>query len=176
MSDSRPWSDNPNAPKISYSLYFQEKANFAGFLLASILYGKHPTIHVCPLVFTSFARLILGIAIVLFFKCMAALVNPAHRKKEGIKWGFIIYTMVMFSFVTVLTGIQLNIQSISYIDNREFPGDDVLPPGPLGYQSLIYSEALSVVPNVMFLLNGCLAAGLLVSPLSGVASTRAACI
>ena len=41
MSDSqeRPWSDNPNAPKIPYNLYFDEKAYFAGTFVGSILYG-----------------------------------------------------------------------------------------------------------------------------------------
>ena len=59
--------------------------------------------------------------------------------------------------------MNLNIQSISYIDNREFPGNDALPPGPLGYQYLIYSKAITIVPNLMFLLNNWLADGLLVS-------------
>ena len=41
MSDYqlKSWSDNPNAPKIPYSQYFEEKVYFAGVLLASILYG-----------------------------------------------------------------------------------------------------------------------------------------
>ena len=45
MSDSqqKPWSNNPNAPKIPYVLYFQEKANLAGILIASILYGTRKT-------------------------------------------------------------------------------------------------------------------------------------
>ena len=73
----------------------------------------------------------------------------------------------MFSFVTIFTAINLDIQSISYVDNREFPGDDVMfPPGPLGYEFLIYSKAISVVPSVMFHLNTCLADGLLVSCLT----------
>ena len=38
-SQQTPWSNNPNAPKILYDLYFEEKANFAGFLIGSILYG-----------------------------------------------------------------------------------------------------------------------------------------
>lgn len=37
--ESPPFSTNPNAPKITYDVYFQEKANFAGILIASILYG-----------------------------------------------------------------------------------------------------------------------------------------
>ena len=46
------WSDNPNAPKIPYILYFNEKANFAGSLVTSILYGTskashHKPTHLC---------------------------------------------------------------------------------------------------------------------------------
>lgn len=62
--------------------------------------------------------------------------------------------------------MNLNLQSISYIDNRGFPGGGLLSPGPLGYQFLIYSKATSVVPNIMFLLNNWLADGLLASSVS----------
>ena len=56
MSDPQenPWSDNPNAPKIPYALHLDEKANFAGYLVASILYGTsrtphpHALIYLCP--------------------------------------------------------------------------------------------------------------------------------
>ena len=106
---------------------------------------------------------LLGVLIVLFFQCMAALFDSANRRGEGIKWGLVSYTMAMFSFATVLTGMQLNIRSISYIDNREFPGvEGVLPPGPLGYQSFIWSGTLTLIPSLMFALNNWLADGLLV--------------
>ena len=41
MSDSLiiPWSDNPNAPKIPYVLYYVEKVYFAGFVIGAIFYG-----------------------------------------------------------------------------------------------------------------------------------------
>lgn len=94
---------------------------------------------------------------------MDALLSSVNRTSERLKWGLAAHTVAMFSFVTIFTAINLDIQSISYIDNRDFPGDDfMLPPGPLGYQFLIYSKAISVVPNVMFYLNTCLADGLLV--------------
>jgi hypothetical protein len=107
---------------------------------------------------------ILGIVIVLFFHCMAALLNPANRRGGGVKWGLVAYTAVMFSFVTVYTAGNLNVQSIAFIDNREFSGvSGVMPPGPTGYQLFIYSKAISIVPNLMFLLNNWMADGLLVS-------------
>jgi len=140
MSD-QPWSTNPNAPQIPYDLYFGEKANFAGVLIGSMLYG---------------------IVVVLFFQCLAALFNPANRRGRSVKWGLVVYTVAMFSIVTVFTAMNDNIQSISYIDNREFPGDgDTIPPGPLGYQLFIYSKPLTIIPNLMFLLNNWLADGLL---------------
>ena len=46
MSDSQewpPWSDNPNAPKIPYRLYFDEKANFAGTFISVVFYGAPET-------------------------------------------------------------------------------------------------------------------------------------
>ncbi|KAF9646468.1 hypothetical protein BDM02DRAFT_3012112 [Thelephora ganbajun] len=93
---------------------------------------------------------------------MSALFSSANRRRESVKWGLVGYTVVMFSFVTIFTAINLDVQSISYVDNREYPGvTNVLPPGPLGYQSFIYSQAISVVANLMFLLNNWLADGLL---------------
>jgi hypothetical protein len=95
---------------------------------------------------------------------MSALLNPAYPTREGIRWGLVAHTVAMFSFVTIFTALNLDLQSISYIDNRDFPGNSsMFPPGPLGYQIFIYSKALNVVPTVMFHLNTCLADGLLVS-------------
>ena len=75
----------------------------------------------------------------------------------------------MFSFATVLTGMQLDIQSISFIDNRRFPGAGVLvPPGPLGYQAVTWSGPLILSPSFVFVLSNWLADGLLVSSLFDV--------
>lgn len=94
---------------------------------------------------------------------MNALLHPVDRTMGGIKWPLAVHTMAMFLFVTVDTALNLGILSISYIDNRKFPGSDRLPPGPAAYQFFIYSDAISVVPNFMFILNTWLADGLLVS-------------
>ena len=103
-----------------------------------------------------------------FFHCMAALLSPVDRRRGGIKWGHVSYTVLMFSLATVYTATNLNVQSVSFIDNREFPGvEGVLPPGPLGY--LWYnSRVLCTVPNLMFLLNNWLADGLMVGSLFDV--------
>jgi hypothetical protein len=94
----------------------------------------------------------------------ALLVSPVNYTNGRLRWGLAAHTAAMFAFVTIFTAVNLDIQSISYIDNRDYPGDDVMfPPGPLGYQFLIYSKAISVVPVVMFHLNTLLADGLLVS-------------
>ena len=52
MSDrfpGKPWSDNPNAPKISRYLYLDEKTDLVGIFIAAMLYGmtKIPPPHVC---------------------------------------------------------------------------------------------------------------------------------
>lgn len=145
MSDSDPWgppwSDNPYAPRVPYWEYLGEKTNFAGFLIGAIFYG---------------------IVITLFFQCMGALLNPANHIRGGIKWGLVAHSVAMFAFVTVFTALNLDLQSISYIDNRDYPGDSFMfPPGPLGYQFLVYSKPISLVPTIMFHLNTCLVDGLL---------------
>ena len=66
---------------------------------------------------------------------MAALFDPVHRRGEGIKWGLVSYTVVLFSIVTVFTVTSL----------AEFPSTTYPP-----------------IPNIMLLLNYWLADGLLV--------------
>ena len=103
---------------------------------------------------------------------MVALFNPVHRRPgEYIKWGLVSYTAAMFSLATVQTALSLDIQSISYIDNREFPGveDLQIPPGPFGYQWFISPDVINIVPSVVFALSNWLADGLLVSSLFNVA-------
>ena len=105
---------------------------------------------------------------------MTALFDPGHRRPgEHIKWGLVSYTAVMFSVVTILIAVDLDLKSNFYIDNREYPGaGSVIPPGPHGYQLLVSRKASSVIPNVMFLLNSWLADGLLVSSLFDVVFTH----
>ena len=172
MSDSQEWpswSDNPNAPKIPYRIYFDEKTNFAGYLLGATLYGTSdkpppilPSVHA-----HSVCSIFPGIVIVVFFQCMAALFNPVHRRGEPTKWGLVSYTVVMFSLATVQTALNLHIFSISYIDDRKFPGFDGISPGPFAYQWLVYTKPIGVTPTVMFTSSNWLADGFLVSfPLS----------
>ena len=94
---------------------------------------------------------------------MGALLSPINRKRQGIKWGLVAHTTAMFSFVTINTAMSLDIQNISYVDKRDYPGSEALPPGPFGYQLIIYSKPISVIPTLMFFLNNWLADGLLVS-------------
>ena len=109
----------------------------------------------------------------LFFQCLAGLFNSVHRKGERIKWGLVSYTVVTFLIVTVGTAMNLDYQSASYVDNRDFPGvEGVSPPGPLTYQMSAPSNVLATIINVSFPLNNWLADGLLVSPPSDAAFTH----
>ena len=123
-------------------------------------------------VLTLFVRFIPGIVIVVSFKCITALFNPVHRRGEPIKWGLVSYTAVMFTLATIGTAAQLHVQSISYIDNREFPGGGVFPPGPLGYQVFLNPNAIIIIQNTVLALSNWLADGLLVSTLFHVAFTH----
>jgi len=120
-------------------------------------------------------RFILGVIILLFFQCMAALLNPVHRRGEGIKWWLISHTVAMFSFVTVYTAVNLHIQSESFIDNRKdytYVGSTAFGSGPLLYQYDIRNTALGLIPSTMFNLNNWLADALLVSSLFNAALTH----
>jgi len=130
-----------------------------------MVHTRDPRLHICLSALTSFVRFILGVLTVLSFKCMIALLSPVYRRGGGIKWGLVCYTAVMFSLATTHTAMNLHLQSISYIDNREFPAPDGSNPGPVGYFESLYSDAINVIPNVAFSLSNWLADGLLVSPL-----------
>ena len=113
-----------------------------------------------------------GVIIVLFLRCMSALLNTVNRRNGGINWGLVAHTVAMFSLMTVNGSVSLAVQPISYIDNRGYPGDRAVPPGPLGYQTgPLDSSPTSAVSTVMFLLNMWLADGLLVSSV-GVPAVR----
>ena len=176
MSDSQerqPWSNNPHAPKIPDILHLEKKVNFAGVLIASMLYGA-PKIPRSSISAQSFHWYVLGITMVLFFQCMTGLFDSAHRRGERVKWGLVPYTAIMFSLVTlILTAMNLHIQSIAYIHNREFRGNEsALFSGPLGYQVFISREAISIIPSVSFTLSNWLADGLLVSSQSDATFTH----
>ena len=110
--------------------------------------------------FTSWS-IIPGVIIVLFFRCMSALLNTVNRRKGGINWGLVAHAVAMFSLMTVYSSVSL---AVAYIDKREYPGDRTIPPGPVGYQaSIIDSSPTNLASNIMFCLNMWLADGLLVS-------------
>jgi hypothetical protein len=97
---------------------------------------------------------------------MSALLNPVNDIRGGIKWGLVAHTVAMFSFLTLPIAVDLNDRSNCYINERNYPGDDEIPPGPFGAMSLINIEGLHLAYAAMFPLNQWLADGLLVSSVS----------
>ena len=109
-------------------------------------------------------RFLLGLLVVLFFRCMAALFDPVHRRGERTKWGLVSYTVLMFLVATAQTATVWYLRVSSYVDNREFPGiEGAISPGPVGYRSFIFSDVPTTVSNSMLFLNGRFADGLLVN-------------
>ena len=104
-----------------------------------------------------------GIIIFMFFQCMSALLDPTRRKERGVKWPLIVHTAAMFSFTTVFIVTTIYVHINDSIDNRNFPGDDVFPPGPFGYL-LSNPDAVYLVSLVPLVLNSWFGDGLLVCP------------
>ena len=73
--------------------------------------------------------------------------------------------MATFSLFTIPVGVALNNLPIFYINNREFPGNDGYPPGPIGYSLVLVADAINIVVAATFPLNQWLADGLLVGPI-----------
>ena len=101
-----------------------------------------------------------------FSRCMAGLFDPVHRRGERVKWGIVSYTVVMFSLATALIATNFAAFSVSYIDNRQFPG------GPAAYEALVLPTTLAPVADAMAIVSNWLADGLLVSSLFDHALTR----
>lgn len=120
-------------------------------------YSTYESGHLC-----SICLVYVGVLAVLFFQCTAALFNSANRRREGIKWWLVAYTVLMFSCATTAVGTGLTAQLDCYIDNREYPGDLENPPGPLSYRTVLYPGALLMTNNLMFQLSYWLADGFLV--------------
>ena len=106
----------------------------------------------------------------LFFKCLVALFNPVYRREEGIKWRLVSCIVAMFLFGTVFVAVGIDIQSISFIDNREFLDIEGVLLGPIGYQSWSRPKAPILILTLTSLLNSWVANGLLVGPLFSVFS------
>jgi len=94
---------------------------------------------------------------------MGAFFDPINRANGGVKWGLVVHTIAMFSLATAYIAMSANIQSISFIDNRDFPVTVNGVPGPVGYQFFLGQEAIGFAPTCIILLNGWLADGLLVT-------------
>ena len=93
---------------------------------------------------------------------MAALLSPANPMRRVIRGALVVHTVALFVFVSIPVGMGLNFSSIEYINDREFPGNDQYPPGPLGYDGIVSTKATAPIFNAMFPLNQWLADGLLV--------------
>jgi hypothetical protein len=169
MSDpgEAPYSDNPNAAQIPDWLHLQERNDFIGVLVGTVLYGTFSLPWVCSFVLTLHPRPVTkGITITLFFQCISALLNPANRMKRGTKWGLMAHTVTQFSLATTGAVISRNILSNSFVDNREFPGNDKAPPGAYGYKHLLLLDTVGTFYNTLLPFNQWLADGLLVSSVS----------
>lgn len=101
----------------------------------------------------------------LFFKCIWALLNPANHTWRGIEWALAAHTVAIFPMFRIFYGIKLNAESISYINNRAFPGGAEIYPGPTGYQGILNAKATAPVYEAIFPLSQWLADGLSVGPI-----------
>ena len=110
-----------------------------------------------------------GIVVILFFQCLNALLDSVNRTGRRIKWPLVAHCVAMFSIATLYIGTSLNVQAISYVDNRYFPGDGEFFTGPFGFLAFIYRyKTVNIIPTLMFHLNNLLADGFLVGFASNV--------
>jgi hypothetical protein len=96
---------------------------------------------------------------------MNALLGPKNRMRDGKKWewGLLVHTVALFLVTTIYAASSLYGLEESYINGRESPGGDGIPPGPYGYQYLPKFLAVRFISYSAVQMNQWLADGLLVS-------------
>ncbi|KAF9489036.1 hypothetical protein BDN71DRAFT_1512520 [Pleurotus eryngii] len=139
MSDpSTAGNDSPGASiALPPEILLLERADFVGVGMSQMLYG---------------------ITIVLFFRCLIALLG----RRRGATYNPILagYTFLLFSFNTVFVAMNMHNSRLAYTDHDDFPG------GPALFTLSRYSMAIAVVPNAAFILSNWPADGLLVGNLA----------
>ena len=110
----------------------------------------------------------LGIATILFFQCMSALLGLANTIRGRLRWALVAYTVALFSFSTMPILIDMCYLSLEYINNREFADCDEYFPGPLGYDEVLNTKPTATFYDVTFPMNQWLADGLLVGAVSNL--------
>ena len=93
---------------------------------------------------------------------MSVLLSPINPIRKSIKWALVTHTVALFLFLTIAFVIGADHLFLEFVDNREFPGNDEYPPGPIGYDDILGFTAATTVLDAMFPLSQWLADGLLV--------------
>ena len=94
---------------------------------------------------------------------MNALLGPKSCMRKGKKWGLVVHTVALFLVTTTSVALSLYTLAVSYINDREFPGGDGIPPGPFGYPDLPKFTVINAVAFAAIQVNQWLVDGLLVS-------------
>ena len=91
--------------------------------------------------------------------------------RRSVKLGLVIYTVALFSLITISLAVGRDMFSTVFIDIRHFPGTEEYPPGPIGGRT-IFSTDPAHVTLVGFpgFVNQWLSDGLLVSSISNSAA------
>ena len=71
---------------------------------------------------------------VAFLQCLGMLFNLVNRTKRGISWGLVTHTLATFLPVMIRAATTLDLQFISFTNQRKFPGDDAFLHEPTGYK------------------------------------------
>jgi len=84
--------------------------------------------------------IIYGILVVVTCTCIRNLIN-ARQRNNRMKWGMLIYTIIIFGFATLYLGSWINFVQLMLIDQRNYPG------GPIGFY--INATPIALTLNIL---------------------------
>ena len=120
--------------------------------------------------YPSVLPILLGIIVTLFFQCVGALIGSGNDTRRSVKLGLVAYTAALFSFSTISLVVGRDEVSVGFVDTRNFPGTEAVPPGPIGGTDIFrLSSVCETLIGFPTFVNQWLSDGLLVSFISNSA-------
>jgi len=135
-----------------------ERATLVGDSVSFMVYGEQCLRSILQLKnLLSLPSTLIGVTFSIYVQTMYTLFNTPRSDRAPRRWSLIVLATVLFSLITIFTGLDTDWLKRAFIENREAPG------GPEGYLLLSYSDIKNTVTNSCSIVGEWIGEGYLVS-------------